>query len=78
MSDIKKRIDDLEERQNILMSDSYLFEKRLQKLENSSCEHDWEHFCLWKNCVKSDCQHRGRFCNSCGIDKLDASGRKNA
>ena len=35
------------------------------------CEHEWDGLCSEPLCLESNCNHRGRTCTKCGIDKCD-------
>lgn len=40
--------------------------------DEETCKHDWEIFCCTMGCHAGDCNHRGRLCHKCRIDRCDA------
>lgn len=36
-----------------------------------NCEHQWEWHCNDPKCMRYYCDHKGRLCIRCGIDKLE-------
>ncbi len=73
----KEELDEWRRRSdNFISSDEdrdKLFKELGKYWKDTQCEHDWEIYCGGGDvaCLEKDCNHKGRLCRKCKVDKLD-------